>query len=86
MFVALYPYITMDPCRLSNDMKWLRAITVTRHCRRSSSMIGGKMDVKTAFINKKLTEDVFMAQQEGFENAKYPKRVCKLQKAIYRLK
>ncbi|GJV61101.1 retrotransposon protein, putative, ty1-copia subclass [Tanacetum coccineum] len=45
-----------------------------------------KMDVKTAFLNGKLTEDVFMAQPEGFENAKYPKRVCKLQKAIYGLK
>ncbi|GJZ84923.1 retrotransposon protein, putative, ty1-copia subclass [Tanacetum coccineum] len=45
-----------------------------------------KMDVKIAFLNRKLTEDVFMAQTEGFENAKYPKRVCKLQKAIYGLK
>ncbi|GKB09295.1 putative RNA-directed DNA polymerase [Tanacetum coccineum] len=45
-----------------------------------------QMDVKTAFLNGKLTEDVFMAQPEGFENAKYPKRVCKLQKAIYGLK
>ncbi|GKD67765.1 retrotransposon protein, putative, ty1-copia subclass [Tanacetum coccineum] len=36
------------------------------------------MDVKTGFLNEKLTEDVFMAQPEGFENAKYPKRVCKL--------
>ncbi|GJV42317.1 retrotransposon protein, putative, ty1-copia subclass [Tanacetum coccineum] len=45
-----------------------------------------KMDVNTAFLNEKLTEDVFMAQPEGFENAKYPKRVCKLQKAIYGLK
>ncbi|GJY17974.1 retrotransposon protein, putative, ty1-copia subclass [Tanacetum coccineum] len=45
-----------------------------------------KMDVKTAFLNGKLTEDVFMAQLEGFENVKYPKRVCKLQKAIYGLK
>ncbi|GJX28460.1 putative RNA-directed DNA polymerase [Tanacetum coccineum] len=44
------------------------------------------MDVKTAFLNGKLTKDVFMAQPEGFENAKYPKRVCKLQKAIYGLK
>ncbi|GJR52517.1 retrotransposon protein, putative, ty1-copia subclass [Tanacetum coccineum] len=44
------------------------------------------MDVKTAFLNEKLTEDVFMAQLEGFENAKYPKRACKRQKAIYRLK
>ncbi|GJX47971.1 retrotransposon protein, putative, ty1-copia subclass [Tanacetum coccineum] len=30
--------------------------------------------------------DVFMAQPEGFENEKYHKRVCKLQKAIYGLK
>ncbi|GKE47398.1 retrotransposon protein, putative, ty1-copia subclass, partial [Tanacetum coccineum] len=45
-----------------------------------------QMDVKTAFLNEKLTEDVFMEQPEGFENAKYPKRVCKLQKAIYGLK
>ncbi|GJY32682.1 retrotransposon protein, putative, ty1-copia subclass [Tanacetum coccineum] len=45
-----------------------------------------EMDVKTAFLNGKLTKDVFMAQPEGFENAKYPKRVCKLQKAIYGLK
>ncbi|GJR55631.1 retrotransposon protein, putative, ty1-copia subclass, partial [Tanacetum coccineum] len=44
------------------------------------------MDVKNAFLNGKLTKDVFMAQPECFENAKYPKRVCKLQKAIYGLK
>ncbi|GKC51514.1 retrotransposon protein, putative, ty1-copia subclass, partial [Tanacetum coccineum] len=45
-----------------------------------------QMDVKTIFLNGKLTEDVLMAQLEGFKNAKYPKRVCKLQKAIYGLK
>ncbi|GJY33856.1 retrotransposon protein, putative, ty1-copia subclass [Tanacetum coccineum] len=45
-----------------------------------------QMDVKTAFLNKKLIEDVFMAQLEGIKNAKYSKRVCKLQKAIYGLK
>ncbi|GKA55037.1 retrotransposon protein, putative, ty1-copia subclass [Tanacetum coccineum] len=45
-----------------------------------------QMDVKIAFLNGKLTEDVFMAQPEGFENAKYPKRVCNLQKDIYGLK
>ncbi|GJW02077.1 retrotransposon protein, putative, ty1-copia subclass [Tanacetum coccineum] len=44
------------------------------------------MDVKTAFLNEKLIEDVFMAQPEGFGNTKYPKRVCKLRKAIYGLK
>nr|GFC54097.1 hypothetical protein [Tanacetum cinerariifolium] len=45
-----------------------------------------QMDVKTTFLNEKLIEDVFMAQLKGFENVKYPKRVCKLQKAIYGLK
>ncbi|GJW71422.1 retrotransposon protein, putative, ty1-copia subclass [Tanacetum coccineum] len=45
-----------------------------------------QMDVKTTFLNEKLTEDVFMAQLKGFENVNYPKRVCKLQKAIYGLK
>nr|GEX32991.1 putative retrotransposon Ty1-copia subclass protein [Tanacetum cinerariifolium] len=45
-----------------------------------------QMDVKTAFLNGKLIEDVFMAQPEGFENATYPKRVYKLQKAIYGFK
>nr|GEV63095.1 retrotransposon protein, putative, Ty1-copia subclass [Tanacetum cinerariifolium] len=45
-----------------------------------------QMDVKIAFLNEKLIEEVFMTKPEGFENAKYPKRVCKLQKAIYGLK
>nr|GFC56661.1 retrotransposon protein, putative, Ty1-copia subclass [Tanacetum cinerariifolium] len=45
-----------------------------------------QMDVKTVFLNRKLTEDVFMAQPEDFKNTKYPKRVCKLQKGIYELK
>nr|GEV56681.1 hypothetical protein [Tanacetum cinerariifolium] len=50
------------------------------------SMYDNQMDVNTDFLNEKLTKDVFMAQPEGFENEKYPKRVCKLQKAIYELK
>nr|GEW03369.1 hypothetical protein [Tanacetum cinerariifolium] len=45
-----------------------------------------QIDVKNAFLNGKLTKDVFVGQTEGFENAKNPKRVCKLQKFIYGLK
>ena len=44
------------------------------------------MDVKTAFLNGKLDEDVFMAQLEGFVYPKYPDRVCKLERSIYGLK
>jgi hypothetical protein len=44
------------------------------------------MDVKTAFLNGKLDEEVFMTQPEGFVDPKYPNRVCKLERSIYGLK
>ncbi|GKF38819.1 retrotransposon protein, putative, ty1-copia subclass, partial [Tanacetum coccineum] len=45
-----------------------------------------KMDVKTAFLNGYLNEEVYMEQPEGFVNPKYPNRVCKLKRSIYGLK
>ena len=42
-----------------------------------------QMEYKTAFLNGKLEEDVFMTQLEGFEHRKYLNRVCKLVKSIY---
>ncbi|GKE55522.1 retrotransposon protein, putative, ty1-copia subclass, partial [Tanacetum coccineum] len=45
-----------------------------------------QMDVKTAFLNGHLDEEVYMVQPEGFVNPKYPNRVCKLKHSIYGLK
>ncbi|GJV08819.1 retrotransposon protein, putative, ty1-copia subclass [Tanacetum coccineum] len=45
-----------------------------------------QMDVKTAFLNGRLDEDIYMVQPEGYVNLKYPNRVCKLQRSIYGLK
>ncbi|KAJ9556961.1 LOW QUALITY PROTEIN: hypothetical protein OSB04_011575 [Centaurea solstitialis] len=45
-----------------------------------------QIDVKTAFLNGKLSEDVYMTQLEGFVQSEHPNRVCKLQKSIYGLK
>nr|GEW47300.1 reverse transcriptase domain-containing protein [Tanacetum cinerariifolium] len=43
-------------------------------------------DVKLAFLNGRLNEDMYMVQPEGFVNPKLPRKVCKLQRSIYRLK
>ncbi|GKD01731.1 retrotransposon protein, putative, ty1-copia subclass [Tanacetum coccineum] len=45
-----------------------------------------KMDVKTAFLNGYLDEDIYMVQTEGFIDPNHPKKVCKFQRSIYDLK
>jgi hypothetical protein len=45
-----------------------------------------QMDVKSAFLNSVIQEEVFARQPPGFENPKYPDRVYKLLKALYKLK
>ena len=44
-----------------------------------------QMDVKMAFLNGILYEDVYMTQSKGF-TSKDGSKVCKLQKLIYGLK
>ena len=44
------------------------------------------MDVKTAFLNGNLDEDIYMEQPEGFGKKGNEHLVCKLKKSIYGLK
>ena len=44
-----------------------------------------QMDVKTAFLNGFLKEELYMIQPEGFVNPKGADKVCKLQQSIYGL-
>ena len=44
-----------------------------------------QMDVKTAFLNGFLEEELYMMQLEGFVNPKGANKICKLQRSIYGL-
>ncbi|GJW45470.1 retrovirus-related pol polyprotein from transposon TNT 1-94 [Tanacetum coccineum] len=41
------------------------------------------MDVKSAFLNGKLSEEVYVQQTPRFESSEFPNHVCKLDKALY---
>nr|GEU56577.1 retrovirus-related Pol polyprotein from transposon TNT 1-94 [Tanacetum cinerariifolium] len=45
-----------------------------------------QMDVKTAFLNRILKEEVYVGQPLGFLSKQYPDHVCALDKALYGLK
>ena len=45
-----------------------------------------QMDVKTAFLNWNLDEEVYMDQLEGFVLPGNERKVCKLVKSLYGLK
>ncbi|GJS72908.1 retrovirus-related pol polyprotein from transposon TNT 1-94 [Tanacetum coccineum] len=45
-----------------------------------------QMDMKSAFLNGKISEEVYVQQPPGSESIEFPDYVCKLDKALYRLK
>nr|GFB30441.1 Gag-Pol polyprotein [Tanacetum cinerariifolium] len=45
-----------------------------------------QMDVKTAFLNGPLKEEVYVAQPDGFVDSDHPEKVYRLRKALYGLK
>jgi hypothetical protein len=45
-----------------------------------------QMDVKSAFLNGPIKEEVYVEKPPGFEDSEYPNHVYKLSKALYELK
>ena len=45
-----------------------------------------KKDIKNVFLHRELDREIYMCQLMGFKSQDYPKYVCRIRKALYRLK
>ncbi|GKA88655.1 retrovirus-related pol polyprotein from transposon TNT 1-94 [Tanacetum coccineum] len=64
----------------------LEAIRIFLAFATHMNMVVYQMDVKTAFLNGILREEVYFSQPDGFVDLENPNHVYKLKKALYRLK
>ena len=71
---------TYSPVTRINSIRMILAIAALRNLEVH------QMDVKTAFLNGELDEEIYMDQPEGFVVPGQEKKVCKLVKSLYGLK
>nr|GFB30274.1 retrovirus-related Pol polyprotein from transposon TNT 1-94 [Tanacetum cinerariifolium] len=64
----------------------LEAIRIFLAYAAHKNMVVYQMDVKTAFLNGNLREEVYVSQPDGFVDLDNPTHVYKLKKALYGLK
>ncbi|GKG21410.1 retrovirus-related pol polyprotein from transposon TNT 1-94, partial [Tanacetum coccineum] len=64
----------------------IEAIIIFTANAASKNMMVYQMDVKIAFLNGKLKEEVYVSQPEGFIDPDRPNHVYRLKKALYGLK
>nr|GEX25416.1 Rac-like GTP-binding protein RHO1 [Tanacetum cinerariifolium] len=64
----------------------LEAIRIFLAYAAHKNMVVYQMDVKTAFLNDNLREEVYVSQLDGFVDPDNPNHVYKLKKALYGLK
>nr|GEY56948.1 retrovirus-related Pol polyprotein from transposon TNT 1-94 [Tanacetum cinerariifolium] len=63
----------------------LEAIRIFLAYVTHKNMVVYQMDVKTAFLNGNMREEVYVSQPDGFVDPDNPNHVYKLKKALYRL-
>ncbi|GKA95626.1 retrovirus-related pol polyprotein from transposon TNT 1-94 [Tanacetum coccineum] len=76
----------LKQCKMELHHARLEAVRIfVAHAAHKSFPIY-QMDVKTAFLNGPLKEEVYVAQPEGFVDPDHPEKVYLLRKALYGLK
>nr|GEX51321.1 hypothetical protein [Tanacetum cinerariifolium] len=79
--------LTMSTAELKNikeamaDSAWIEAMQEELH--QFDKLL---MDMKTAFLNGPLKEEVYVAQPDGFVDPEHPEKVYRIRKALYGLK
>ncbi|PKI79287.1 hypothetical protein CRG98_000301 [Punica granatum] len=71
---------TYSPVTRINPIRMILAIATLRNLEVH------QMDVKTAFLNGDLDEEIYMEQPEGFVALGKERKVCKLVKSLHGLK
>jgi hypothetical protein len=64
----------------------LTTIHVLATLAASHGLLIHQMDVKTAFLNVELDEEIYMQQPDGFVALGQKNKVCRLRKSLYGLK
>ena len=71
---------TYSPVTTINSIRMVLAIAALKDLEVH------QMDVKTAFLNGDLNEEIYMEQPEGFSTPGQEMNVCRLVKSLYGLK
>nr|GEZ14910.1 retrovirus-related Pol polyprotein from transposon TNT 1-94 [Tanacetum cinerariifolium] len=69
-----------------SPVAWIEAIRIFIENATIKNMIIYQIDVKTAFLNDELKEEVYVSQPEGFVDPDHPTYLYHLKKALYGLK
>ncbi|GJT16178.1 retrovirus-related pol polyprotein from transposon TNT 1-94 [Tanacetum coccineum] len=78
--------VSSNAPRLKTPTQRLEVIRIFLAFATYINFIGYQIDVKSAFLNGKLKEEVYVNQPPGFESSEFPNHVFKLDKALYGLK
>nr|GEU76414.1 hypothetical protein [Tanacetum cinerariifolium] len=88
--LQVWELVPPPDCVMIIALKWIYKVKLDEYGdvlkNKARNMTIYQMDVKTAFLNGELKEEVYVSQPEGFVYPDHPTHVYRLKKALYGLK